>query len=76
MPQSASRKPKQTAVHTGTFGSSVPPLAYSGERYLSGPGNGKEPRLQPNTPYCAHDLNHGRTCPLVPTAKVQHTLSW
>ena len=30
----------------------------------------------PKTPYCAHDLNHGRTCPLVPTAKVQHTPSW
>ena len=28
------------------------------------------------TPNCAHDLNHDRTCPLVPTAKVQHTPSW
>ena len=45
---------KQTAVHTSTIGSSVPPLAYSGERYLSGPGNGRSQNCTPKTPYCAH----------------------
>ena len=60
MPQSGSRNPRRAAVTPAQLARLSPPprLAYSGERFLSGPGNGKEPKAQHSIFMGSHGLQN------------------
>ena len=54
--------PKQAAAHTSTFGSPVPHWHAVLSDTFPAPEMARNQKS--NTPYCAQDLESGRTCPL------------